>query len=121
MTPFQTVSPDRNYNEPVGMSPRSPLNQTKDAVLKISTGPSTTALSTFLRLLLYGCVESGALFVAWPSSDSHEFEGVALWGPPSDDWLPWCVFRTPPTNPNDPRSGKRKSSYLNCHRRRESG
>ena len=63
--------------------------------LMVSTGGSTTALSTYLRLLVDACAGSGALFVAWSSSDSHEFDGVALWGPPRDDWLPWCVTHTP--------------------------
>jgi len=44
-----------------------------------------------MRLLIDGCAESGTLFVAGSSSDSHDFDGVALWGPPRDDWLPWCV------------------------------
>jgi len=64
-------------------------------VLMVSTGGSATALSTYLRLLLNGCVESGALFVAGSPPGSHEFDGVALWGPPGDDWLPWCVPRIP--------------------------
>jgi len=60
----------------------------------VSTGGSATAVSTYLRLLVNGCAESGALFVAGSSSDTREFDGVALWGPPRDDWLPWCVIRT---------------------------
>ena len=60
----------------------------------VSTGGSPTAVSTYLRLLVNGCAESGALFVAGSSPDAREFDGVALWGPPSDDWLPWCVIRT---------------------------
>ncbi|KAF9648303.1 hypothetical protein BDM02DRAFT_2321535 [Thelephora ganbajun] len=63
-----------------------------DTVLMVSTGGSATALNTYLRLLVNGCVKSGALFAAWPSSGSHEFGGVALWGPPCDDWLP-CLPR----------------------------
>ena len=73
----------------------STLSRNSDTVLMVSTGGSTTALSTYLRLLVAGCVGSGALFVAGTSSDSHEFDGVALWGPPSDDWVPWCVPHAP--------------------------
>lgn len=100
----------------------SALNHTADTVLMVSTGASASAIGTYLRLLLNGCVESGALFVVWPSPESYEFEGVALWGPPSNDWLPWCVSPTPHFMPtSDSRPGKRKSSYLNYNRRRESG
>ncbi|KAF9781258.1 hypothetical protein BJ322DRAFT_263899 [Thelephora terrestris] len=60
-----------------------------DTVVKVYTGGSTAALSTYLRLLLDGCVDSGGLFVAWTSPDSREFDAVALWSPPSKDWLPW--------------------------------
>ena len=74
---------------------RSALNRNSDKVLLVSTGGSPTALSTYLRLLINGCAESGTLFVAGSSSDSHDFNGVALWGPPRDDWLPWCVPRIP--------------------------
>ena len=59
----------------------------------VSTGGSATAVNTYLRLLVNGCAETGALFVAGSSSDTREFDGVALWGPPRDDWLPWCVIR----------------------------
>ena len=69
-------------------------NRNLDTVLDVSTGGSATAVSTYLRLLVDRCVESGAMFVAGPPSDSHQFDGVALWGPPRDDWLPWCVHRT---------------------------
>lgn len=76
------------------MPPRLTLNRISDTVLMVSTGRSKTAVSTYLRLLVDGCAESGALFVAGSSSTSHEFDGVALWGPPRDDWLPWCVTLT---------------------------
>jgi len=84
-------------------------------VLAVSTGGSTTALNTYLRLLVDGCAESGALFVAGSSSGSHEFDGVALWSPPRDDWLPWCVTRIFFPHRRTltlARSGKRKSSCL---------
>lgn len=74
------------------MPPRLTLNRNPDTVLTVSTGRSATAVSTYLRLLVEGCAESGALFVAGASSDSHDFDGLALWGPPCDDWLPWCVL-----------------------------
>ena len=77
------------------VSLRSALNLNSDTVLLVLTGGSTTALSTYLRLLIDGCAESGTLFVAGSSSDSHDFDGVALWGPPRDDWLPWCVPLVP--------------------------
>ena len=64
-------------------------------MLAVSTGGSTSASRTYLRLLLDGCIDAGALYVACSSSESREFEGVALWGPPSDDWLPWFVPPTP--------------------------
>lgn len=34
------------------------------------------------------------MFVVGSSPNSSEFDGVALWGPPCDDWLPWCALRT---------------------------
>lgn len=58
----------------------------------VSTGGSATAVATYLRLLVNECAKSGALFVAGSSYDTREFDGAALWGPPRDDWLPWCVI-----------------------------
>ena len=53
------------------------------------------ARSAYLRILLNGCVKSGGLFVAFPSFESCEFDGVALWGSPCDDLLPWYAFCIP--------------------------
>lgn len=101
------------------------LNRAAGTVLTVSTGGSTTGLATYLRLLLEGCIESGALFVACTSPKSREFDGVALWGPPCDDWLPWCAFPASRfllsmvLTSNFP--GKMKNSYQNCDKKRGTG
>lgn len=90
---------------------RPVLKQSADTVLIAATGGSSTALGTYLRLLVEGCVEFGALFVTGSSPEPREFDGVALWGPPRDDWLTWYVSCAP----HSPHPG----SYFNSFREEE--